>query len=234
MCMAFFYRSRTRSEAGAPRARRGPSGARVLLLAALGCGSLGLAATAGPPAQPQEPVKVVAQHEDVDYRNHETVLIEATITQGDRSVRADRVVGKADGLDFRDSRWVFTGNVQMHAQQGASSGVLSSDRAVVDFRNNELVHAVATGQPAHFEQTASDTGVLARAHADTIDYQVPAATLRLTSNAWLLYGTTEVTAHEVVYNIDTQKMEGASGGASGERVHITIVPQPSTKPKGKS
>ncbi|HTV51265.1 MAG TPA: LptA/OstA family protein [Steroidobacteraceae bacterium] len=218
----------------APRAVPAPRAGAGSLLAALGCASFALGGAAAPPRAPEQlPVQVVAKHTDVDYRNHETVLTDATITQGDRSIRADRVVGKADGLDFRDSRWVFTGNVQMRAQQAASSGVLSSDRTTVDFRNNVLVHAVATGQPAHFEQTASDTGVLARAHADTIDYEVPAATLRLTTDAWLLYGTTEVTAPEVVYNIAQQKMEGASGGASGERVHITIVPQPSTKPKGK-
>lgn len=196
---------------------------------------LTLVSEAAPPPRTQElPVDVVARDTEIDYRNHQTVLRNVTITQGTNSISADRAEANASGVDFRDQRWIFIGNVQMRAQQATSRGVLSSDRAVIDFRNNQLFHAVATGQPAHFEQTASDSGVLARAHANTIDYEVPAATLRLTTDAWLLYGTTEVTAPSVVYNIEQQKMEGASAGPNGERVHITIVPQPSGKPKGKS
>jgi lipopolysaccharide transport protein LptA len=213
-----------------------PSGTPPLRWAAALVGSLWLAlvAEAAPTTTQELPVDVVASKTDVDYRNHQTVLTNVTITQGTNSIRADRAEANASGVDFKDQRWVFIGNVQMRAQQAASRGVLSSDRAVIDFRNSQLFHAVATGQPAHFEQTASDSGVLARAHADTIAYEVPAATLRLTNDAWLLYGTTEVTAPTVVYNIEQQKMEGASGGPNGERVHITIVPQQSVKPKGKS
>jgi lipopolysaccharide transport protein LptA len=213
-----------------------PSGTPPQRCAAALLGSLwlALASEAAPPRTQELPVTVVASNTEIDYRNHQAVLSKVTITQGANSISADRAEANATDVDFRDSRWVFIGNVRMRAQQAASRGVLSSDRAVIDFRNSQLAHAVATGQPAHFEQTASDSGVLARAHADTIDYEVPAARLRLTTDAWLLYGTTEVTAPVVVYNIDQQKMEGASGGPNGERVHITIVPQPSAKPKGKS
>ena len=186
-------------------------------------------------AQLELPIHWEAARVEIDYRTQGLILIgDVRITQGDLSIRADHAEARGSGDSFQNSHWVFVGNVQMRGQQAASRGVLSSDRAVIDFRNSQLFHAVATGQPAHFEQTASDSGVLARARADTIDYEVPAATLRLTTDAWLLYGTTEVTAPTVVYNIEQQKMEGASGGPNGERVHITIVPQSSGKPKGKS
>jgi lipopolysaccharide transport protein LptA len=195
---------------------------------------LALLAGAAAPLTPQKnlPIQVSMRHSTIDYSTQHAILTgDVIITQGDLSIRADRAEAQASGINFQNTRWVFTGNVRMAGQQSMQHGTLNSDRAVIDFRNNQVEHAVVTGNPAQFEQTASTTGMLARGHANTIDYEVPAATMRLTQDAWLTYGPYEITGPVLVYNINEQKLQGESG--SDERVHITIIPQ-GAKPKGKS
>ena len=53
---------------------------------------------------------------------------------------------------FANSRWTFDGNVQhADADQSAAS---RSDAAVVEFKDNHIARATATGKPAEFQQTA--------------------------------------------------------------------------------
>jgi lipopolysaccharide transport protein LptA len=200
----------------------------VALAGLLGLPTLCPGAPAPRPSD-REPIKIDAKNTEIDGKTQETVLTQVTITQGDLSIRADRAQGKATGANFENSRWVFSGNVHIQALQ---HGTLLSDEAVVDFHDNQVARAVATGHPAQFEQTSSETGVLARGHANTIDYEVPAATMRLSDEAWLTYGPYEMDGPLIVYNIDEQKLVGSQNDA-GNRVHLTIVPQQGAQKKGR-
>jgi lipopolysaccharide transport protein LptA len=146
-----------------------------------------------PPLDKTAPVSVDASSFRLDYGTHHLIFLDPVITQNDLRITAQRA--DATGLDFQDSRWVFTGDVHLSSEY---RGKLDSDEAVVDFRDNQMQTAVATGHPARFEQTDSATGVLARGHADNIHYAVAAGTIRLTTDAWLKYGdNNEVTAPEL-------------------------------------
>ena len=170
-------------------------------------------------------IKIQAASSDVDFRTHQWVLRDVVIAQNEFSISADKA--EATALEFENSHWVFTGNVHLRAEQ---HGTLHSDRATVDFRNNQLERAIITGKPAEFEQTRSDNGILAHGHADSIEYEVGAGTVRLTQDAWLSNGGNEITAPLIVYNIRQQQVQSES--APGQRVHVLIVPNKDGKRDG--
>jgi lipopolysaccharide transport protein LptA len=175
---------------------------------------------AAPPFNKTAPISVDAASFQLDYGTHHLIFRQPVITQSDLRITAERA--DATGLDFQNSRWIFTGDVHLTSE---FRGKLDSDEAVVEFRDNQMQSAVATGHPAQFEQTDSNTGVLARGHADNIQYAVGAGTVRLTTDAWLKYGdNNEVTAPVLTYDIKGQKFVGVSE-RSGQRVHLIIVPK---------
>jgi lipopolysaccharide transport protein LptA len=218
-----------------------PGGAVLLLasfaLASAGQGVIPVAhAGKAPPlvkpprlVKPSGPINLHASSTSFDLRTQHALLRKVVIVQGDLTLTADRA--EATGLNFKDSRWTFTSNVHIDS---TLEGKLSSDSATVQFRDERMQSAVVTGSPATFEQTSSTTGVLARGHADSIVYTVANSTVRLTGDAWLKYGDNEITGPVLVYDISSQRLEGASAaehGEHGERVHITILPRPG---KGKN
>jgi lipopolysaccharide transport protein LptA len=165
------------------------------------------------------PVSVDAASFQLDYGTHHLIFKKPVISQDDLHITAERA--DATGLDFQNSRWIFSGDVHLTSEY---RGKLDSDEAVVEFRDNQIQTAVATGNPARFEQTDSTTGVLARGHADNIEYAVAAGTIRLTKDAWLKYGdNNEVTAPELTYDIKRQRFVG--NAHPGQPVHLTIVPK---------
>ncbi|MGN6453210.1 MAG: hypothetical protein ACTHL7_09105, partial [Steroidobacteraceae bacterium] len=107
------------------------------------------AATAANAALPgrQLPITVDAASSEVDYRTNTVVFSEVVISQGAMRVQADHA--HASGLNFGNSRWTFDGHVRIDA---APSGNLQADQAVVEFRDNRILRATATGKPAEFEQ----------------------------------------------------------------------------------
>jgi lipopolysaccharide export system protein LptA len=201
---------------------------RVLLVAGAVLLAAGTASGApGPPriSMQRGTISVDADSTSIDYKAHHVTLKKVVISQGDLRVTADRA--EASGIDFDNSRWIFTSNVHITSEQ---LGVLRSDSATVEFRNDRLESALVTGNPAEFEQTTSKTGVFARGHADSIEYKVATDTVRLTGNAQLLYGGTETTAPVVVYNVRDQRLQFAGAAQPGGRVHIVTTPSKPGKP----
>ena len=61
----------------------------------------------------------------------------------------------ATSQDFKNSHWVFTGNVHVRAE---SQGDLRADRATVEIVNGALASAFVSGSPAQFQQTRAHGG----------------------------------------------------------------------------
>jgi lipopolysaccharide transport protein LptA len=204
-----------------PRGSGAAARAGAVLSAAAACGL----ASAAPIATPHAPISLDAADTKVDYRTKHILFRDLHITQGPIKVAADH--GEATGLDFKSSRWILTGNVRIDAEQ---RGTLRSDEATVEFHDNQLARAIATGHPAQFEQigaAGSPTGIPAHGHADSIDYEVAPGTVHLTQDAWLTDGRDEVSGPSITYNINRQAMEvqaGAAPSGKRQRVHMTILP----------
>jgi lipopolysaccharide transport protein LptA len=176
-------------------------------------------------AQPQaQPIVLDAQSADGDLANNNVVFRKVRITQGDMSVAADVGQGtqQKTRLDFENSLWVFRGNVKITMDHGQ----LTSDDAQINFVKQMLSRAVVNGKPAAFEQQVAKTGKLAQGHADTIDYDAGKGVVRLSKNAWLSDGQTEIRGESLKYNVLAQSIVAEAAEQGSQRVHIVITPPP--------
>jgi lipopolysaccharide transport protein LptA len=178
-----------------------------------------------------QPITLDATSGELDVATKTIVFTKVMITQCSLRLQADKARGN-DPVSFANSQWTFAGHVHMDAEH---RGSLRSDDAVVDFRDNRIAHAVATGKPAEFEQH-NDSQQLAHGHADQIVYDVNDGTLRLLNNAWLSNGPNEISGGQLVYNIRSQSVQAAKSPGSEQGVHLVITPDgatPRAPPGGK-
>jgi lipopolysaccharide export system protein LptA len=173
----------------------------------------------------QQPIALDAQSSELDLRTNNVLFRKVHIAQGAMTVSADlgQATKQATGLDFDNSLWVFRGNVKITMDQGQ----LASDDAEINFARKALSKAVVNGKPASFEEHVAKTGKVAHGRADTIDYDAGKGVVRLSKNAWLSDGSTEIRGESLKYNVLAQSIvaEGAEQGS--QRVHIIITPPPS-------
>lgn len=197
---------------------------RAPLLALL-AGAVACAAAAEPPAVPVPaaalrdlPINIDAASSDVDYRSNTVVFRDVVITQGTARVAAANA--RATGLDFRDSTWVFTGDVRIQRD----GGLLESDEARVQFRDNLLRIATINGKPARFEQQLVRTPGKAHGRAATIVYDMASDRVTFSGDAWLSDGRNEISGEELVYDLRDQRVLAEAQPDGGGRVRITIHP----------
>ena len=202
--------------------------ARAAFGALLIAGLLGVAEGAPAPCANQE-IVLEGKPLEMDYRNNNAVLRDVVITQCGVRIQA-AVADIKGGLNFENSEMTISGDVRITAEGGS----LSSDKAVVSFRNKLISAATITGTPAQFEQKRED-GTLARGRANTIDYDTASGTVSFNTNAFLSYGRNEATGQQFAYNIRTQSLEPGQvkpGAKTGDgRVRFVIQPdKPVTLP----
>ncbi len=187
----------------------------VLLLAS----RMSVAAKPVPPA-----ISLDAQSSELDLRNNNVVFRKVHIAQGAMTVSADvgQATKQAAGLDFDNSLWVFRGNVKITMNDGQ----LTSDDAEINFARKSLAKAVVNGKPAAFEQRVAKTGKVAQGRADTIDYNAGQGVVRLSKNAWLSDGQTEIRGESLKYNVLAQSIVAEASEQGSQRVHIIITPPP--------
>ena len=184
------------------------------------------APAAAPPLliNPQQPYHFDAASCDTDYKTHAMMCKSIVLSQGNTVVRADQA--EATCMNCQDNRWTFKGNVRIDAQP---HGNLRSDQATVVVRDNRIVRATVTGNPAEFEQQRASNLGAAKGHADQIVYDVGQGTVLLTNDAWLSDGRNEMSGPSISYNIREERVQATSPGGS-QGVHITITPQAPPKP----
>ena len=200
-------------------------GVLVALPCFLAAGLSGVAE--GAPATCANPeIALEFQPLEMNYRKNNAVLRDVEITQCGMRITAGeaRING---GLNFDNSQWDISGDVRITVEGGS----LTSDKAVVTFRNKLLSAATITGSPAQFEQKRDD-GTLARGRANTIDYDTASGLVSFSTNAWLSYGRNEITGQQLVYNIRAQGMQPQTKPDKGTGTgRIRVVIQPDKPPQ---
>jgi lipopolysaccharide transport protein LptA len=184
---------------------------KTLIAAALSCAAL--PAQAAEKSACNQPYEINSSGaSEFDFGTGKTTWHHVSISQCDVSISAELAVGNGDA---KDSRWVFSGNVRIDAEQ---RGNMQSDRAEVEFRDNRLAKAVIKGNPAQFEQKQTAANQVVRGRAGEIVYDIGAGTVRFADNAWLTFGGREMTAPLFVYDIRRRTVQG-------EHVRATIMPK---------
>ena len=186
----------------------------ALLAAALA----GLGA-ARPPTLPRRTYTFDAASSEINYKAQTGVFQNIEISQGKVTVFADRA--HAIGIGRPNGQWTLIGKVRVHAPP---HGNLSSERAVVQVRNQRVTKVTVTGSPAHFSQRGKAPRKLTEGHADQIVYNVTAGTVELNRDAWLSDGRNQISGPQIRYNIVEDRIEATSEGP-GKRVHISIGPR---------
>ncbi|MGH8242293.1 MAG: LptA/OstA family protein [Steroidobacteraceae bacterium] len=167
----------------------------------------------------QLPIQLEARSQDLDFQKGVLKFDTVTITQGQVRITAERAV--ANGLDFKDSAWEFSGSVRISMPEST----LASDTAEVKFTGGEVASAVVTGTPATFTQQRE--GQQSEGRANRIDYDLQRGTVEFSGDAWLKDGRNEVTSETLVYSTATQRV------ISKEPVVITIQPGEAAPEKPK-
>ena len=169
------------------------------------------------------PIHAEAKSSDLDYKNSKFAFHTVKVTQGGFSIEADEAT--ANGMDAKDSQWLFLGNVHILSPDGA----ISCDEAHIAFAANAVSTAEITGNPASFEQRRDK--LVARGHAKHILYDFGAGTVRLTEGATLTDGDREISGRTLIYDMRQQKLRANSDEQDGPVV-FTINPKKSdAKPK---
>ena len=195
--------------------------AAVAAVALVACAALAAGNTAArlPAGSSQLPIDLQAASSDFDYKNNSLRFRRVKITQGEMQVAAQEA--NASGLNFDNSQWTFTGDVQILVPDGK----LNSDTAQVSFQDNQIVKAIIKGSPASFEQKLKEKDQLARGKAETIEYNVQASTVQLVGQAWLTDGQNEIRGNTLIYDIGKQRVVANPNEKDPGGVHITINPQ---------
>ena len=98
------------------------------------------------------------------------------------------------------------------------------------FKNNAIASASIKGTPAQFEQQLKEKNQVARGRAESIDYDVKAATVHLTGDAWLSDGNNEIRGNTLVYDIGRERVQANPSEKDPGGVKITINPPQKTPP----
>jgi len=199
--------------------------AALVLLGTVPCA---MAQTGLPAGNSALPINLEAASSDFDYKNNTLLFKRVKITQGGLEVTAQQA--SATGLEFDNSEWRLTGDVVIVVP----GGKLQSNEARVMFKNNAIASASIKGTPAQFEQQLKETKQVARGRAKAIDYDVKAATVRLTGDAWLTDGQNEIRGNTLVYDIGRERVQANPSEKDPGGVRITINPpkKPATPDKG--
>jgi lipopolysaccharide transport protein LptA len=174
---------------------------------------------AAAPRAPAQPLVVETAFSHVDYRTDTATFRSIAVSQGDTRVTAEQA--QATGLGFNNSTWTFEGNVVIFVQP---QGRLSSERAIVEFRDNRVTRVTVTGKPAVFDEQRTGSQPTVHGEADEIVYNAQADIVRLSGEAWLSGRHNErISGPLLIYSIRDERLEAVSPGSHG--VHITVTPQ---------
>ncbi len=169
------------------------------------------------PANPALPIDLDAAFSEFDRRNNRLIFRQLNISQGDLAIKADEAT--ADPADFDNSLWIFTGNVVIN--NGGTQ--TNCARAELSFRNNRLRLAVLTGEPARFTQAGTDGRAPTEGRGERLVYDLDAATIVMTTNAFLSDGKNQISGNSISYDLGREVVR--AGGKDGGQVRMRITPE---------
>jgi len=167
--------------------------------------------------QPDMPITIDADSSDFDYDKNSLVFRGLRVTQGALSIEAN--LAETDKLDFVDGLWTFTGDVRVEAE----GSLLTCDKAVLTFKENQLSHAELTGAPARFQQLDPETGQLNKGRSNVIIYDLTDGTITMREEAEFTDGSNRMSGANIIYDLVSRQVKVRSD-KSGGGIKIMIDP----------
>ena len=164
------------------------------------------------------PISLDADSTDYDGKSSMLMFRGLRLSQGTTNIEAD--IGRASKLDFKDSVWVFSGNVIIDVD----AGHIECESAELSFTDTQLRLAAIKGSPATFELRRPGTDEITYAQAGNLQYDLTAGVVEFSEEAIITEGGNQISSSFLVYNIKEQRLNAQSSSDGDERVKITVIP----------
>jgi lipopolysaccharide transport protein LptA len=164
------------------------------------------------------PISLDADSTDYDGKSSMLMFRGLRLSQGTMNIEAD--IGRASKLDFKDSVWVFSGNVIIDVD----AGHIECESAELSFTDTQLRLAAIKGSPATFELRRPGTDEITYAQAGNLRYDLTAGVVEFSEEAIITEGGNQISSSFLVYNIKEQRLNAQSSSDGDERVKITVIP----------
>ena len=79
--------------------------------------------------------------------------------------------------------------------------IIKCDKAVLEFKDNELKNAKFTGELSSFQQFDNERELIASGAAEVFEFDHITNILRMETNAWVNNGSNEVSGNLITYNL---------------------------------
>jgi len=169
------------------------------------------------------PISLDADSTDYDGKSSMLMFRGLRLSQGTTNIEAD--IGRASKLDFKDSVWVFSGNVIIDVD----AGHIECESAELSFTDTQLRLAAIKGSPATFELRRAGTDEITYAQAGSLQYDLKAGVVEFSDEAIITEGGNQISSSFLVYNIKEQRINAQSSSDGDERVKITVIPDAATE-----
>jgi len=120
----------------------------------------------------------------------------------DVSLKKNNLNINSDGASITDLNnettvFTFLGNVEIISD----IVIIKCDKAVLEFKENELKNARFTGELSSFQQFDNERELIASGTAEVFEYDHITNILRMETNAWVNNGSNEVSGNLITYNL---------------------------------
>ena len=134
--------------------------------------------------------------DDSDLNEQQDLYFEdVSLKKNDLNINSDG----ASITDLNNETTVFTflGNVEIISE----IVIIKCDKAVLEFKDNELKNAKFTGELSSFQQFDNERELIASGAAEVFEYDHITNILRMEANAWVNNGSNEVSGNLITYNL---------------------------------
>ena len=120
----------------------------------------------------------------------------------DVSLKKNNLNINSDGASITDLNnettvFTFLGNVEIISE----IVIIKCDKAVLEFKDNELKNAKFTGELSSFQQFDNERELIASGAAEVFEFDHITNILRMETNAWVNNGSNEVSGNLITYNL---------------------------------
>ena len=145
---------------------------------------------------------------DVDTSKNSVLIFDSHLNDQknlyfeDVSLKKNDLNINSDGASITDLNnettvFTFLGNVEIISE----IVIIKCDKAVLEFKNNELKNAKFTGELSSFQQFNNERELIASGAAKVFKYDHIRNILRMETNAWVNNGSNEVSGNLITYNL---------------------------------
>ena len=125
---------------------------------------------------------------------------DVSLKKNDLNINSDAASIK--DINSETTVFTFLGNVEIISE----IVIIKCDKALLEFKNNELKNAKFIGKLSSFQQFNEAKQLIASGTAEVFEYEHTTNILRMETNAWVNNGSNEVSGNLITYNLEKRNI----------------------------